>query len=876
MNTSASTLHPVAIAQHLDAIGQVTDRPLPEAGGAERRYCAPMLYRQTRSATHALLLSLALFASSTVHAAPLLTRDGGTLLYGGQPIRLVGYGCYGMLTESAFDYEAFFDELADQHGLNFARIWLNYHWTNDLTPFAGSRGNHDLLTHNQSFYARLDALARYAESKGVILQLTFFDSVMLEGGSTSGNRWINSPYRTANNQQSYCANPGCVEATSGEIWTQVHAPFMTRVVDTLKQRGNILYEIANEPYPGFFGAAFHRAAIDHLHARLSQPDVTGSRLISTNDDSLNNLSDPKVDVVSFHVNDPARANDHASLAKPVIISNDGDVSQSSTSMANSQRVPRIGSYAATAFSDGSVLGHTHLEILDKDIHGASWLSQDYNPRAGNTTAAILNVLDDHVPAPAPIDPDCVASAGSLAVGRTFTLTVDAHSGDEATTQPKSDANDGRNGDNPQFRRHNVARAHNEYWYTSSHQEAGEPSPSAEQWVDYVPDFGALGVGRYQITVRFRDSGNRASYAARYHVLDTRDGDATVAQRQDIGEGYHDIDIGTYFMCGGSFVRVQDPGAASIGFHEMKFTRVDDGAPPPPPPPPPPVDGCNGLGAGSHTAERFAGQASATGDWSSASSAASAPDGAEAQSPNLDSGEVLRVSGWGFCDPAGDEHIDRVQVSVLGRTQYQSGPYDILVALEAVGLQTSWHHTTSGWDNLDVSAARGSWSWADVNALVAEVSLHSHPGGNRDSDVWIDAFRVQVNFTTLTVDAGGTADAAQNDATFSADAAGADAGVEESDAGVALDSGPGGDAQGGADRDLPGDDAAEGTDIEPVKARQSCANDLDCADGEACLDGFCAPDIAVSGGCGCRADNTVAGWLYPALLLAFSCVVRRRR
>ena len=169
---------------------------------------------------------------------------------------------------------------------------------------------------------------------------------------------------------------------------------------------------------------------------------------------------------------------------------------------------------------------------------------------------------------------CDPRAGSLGVGQTYTVDVDAHSGDEDTTQPKTDANDGRSGDNPEFRRHNVARAHNDYWYTSSHQGAGEPDPNGDQWVDYTPDFSTLGIGCYHIVTQYRATDNRATYAAHYQV---RSSEGVVAQIERVqlrgGGEYVDVDMGNHLMCPDSFTRVVDPGGASISFHPTRFTYL---------------------------------------------------------------------------------------------------------------------------------------------------------------------------------------------------------------------------------------------------------------------------------------------------------------
>jgi hypothetical protein len=174
---------------------------------------------------------------------------------------------------------------------------------------------------------------------------------------------------------------------------------------------------------------------------------------------------------------------------------------------------------------------------------------------------------------------CAPAPGILDEGETFMLEVDGHTGDEATTEPKTDANDGANGDNPQFRRHNVARAHIDYWYTSSYQEAGEPDPDGEQWVDYTPDFTLLGVGCYHIVARYRATESRATYAALYQI---RNADGLVVQLervQERGSGeYRDEDLGHHVMCPDSYVRIEDPGASSITFNQMQFTYVGESCP----------------------------------------------------------------------------------------------------------------------------------------------------------------------------------------------------------------------------------------------------------------------------------------------------------
>ncbi len=175
-----------------------------------------------------------------------------------------------------------------------------------------------------------------------------------------------------------------------------------------------------------------------------------------------------------------------------------------------------------------------------------------------------------VPAEAP------CASGTSKVGDVYTIAVDGHTGDEATTEPKTDANDGKNGDIPAFRRTNVARAHTfgqSYWYTSKHVDtAGEPNPSGPQHVDYAPPLARLGAGRWAITMYYRQGDNRAPYPAVYEVHHA--GGTTMINRdQRVGSDYTGFSLGTFDLGCAGYVRVKDTGSESISFGHMEMKYV---------------------------------------------------------------------------------------------------------------------------------------------------------------------------------------------------------------------------------------------------------------------------------------------------------------
>lgn len=175
------------------------------------------------------------------------------------------------------------------------------------------------------------------------------------------------------------------------------------------------------------------------------------------------------------------------------------------------------------------------------------------------------------------------SPRALNIGDTYVLLADGFTGDEATTQPKTDANDGLNGDSPYYRRNNVARAHLDYWYTSAYQEPGEPNPSGPQWVDYKPPLTILGPGKYKITAQYRNTSARATYDVPYIVTKADGTTTTIYKNQSQGTDTVTFDLGEFDLGTTGWVRVQDPGSSSITFNKMRFnylgpTVIDTDAP----------------------------------------------------------------------------------------------------------------------------------------------------------------------------------------------------------------------------------------------------------------------------------------------------------
>jgi len=353
------------------------------------------------------------------------------LRYGGNPIRLIAYGAYGIISEKDFDLSNFLNILYNNK-INFVRIWINYHWTNSMSPF--SKGEkYNLNLHSELYFIRLKNFVREAEQKGIIVQVNLFDACAFNGGNRD---WGNNPYNQSQNVNGFISDSysnsrkKIFNQIAGPVW-DVNKKLIDKVTMTLKDFGNVIYEVMNEPAYNhtMFDQNFHMAVIQTIRENLK--GGIGSKVISVNlyiHSDISWANRPEIDVVSFHVK-PNEVNFCKKLYlpnKPIIISNDGDFSQinSMQTMDNhkgldiKKREQRTIDFINNIFSNDTI-GYYHFEFLDKGLYGKSWRTEDYNPSLNNVEPSILNILKSHIP----INPDiCVPPhSGDWIVNNSCTL-----------------------------------------------------------------------------------------------------------------------------------------------------------------------------------------------------------------------------------------------------------------------------------------------------------------------------------------------------------------------------------------------------------------------------------------------------------------------
>ena len=203
----------------------------------------------------------------------------------------------------AFDFNAYLD-LLGRHDHNFIRLWSRHvSWYHDYgddgelhaTPLAWPRtgpGNaldgkpkFDLSRLDESYFRRLRARVAAARDRGVYV------GVMLFGGHYEcRGGWRGNPFNAANNVNQINGDPnadgeGLETQTLGlpEI-TRLQEAYVRKVIETVNDLDNVLYEISNESDGSSKAWQYHLVDFIHKHeATLPKRHPVGMTALYDND-----------------------------------------------------------------------------------------------------------------------------------------------------------------------------------------------------------------------------------------------------------------------------------------------------------------------------------------------------------------------------------------------------------------------------------------------------------------------------------------------------------------------------------------------------------------------------------------------------------------
>ncbi|MDY7093309.1 MAG: cellulase family glycosylhydrolase [Acidobacteriota bacterium] len=215
--------------------------------------------------SHTILDKINTSCASDLAAYKTLSHSGNQLLWDNEPVTLVGFSSMGAVVGLNFDVEGYLDML-EAHRVNLTRVWAVEQWTalafrkpgaphesNGMTPFDGTLSTGwDLSQANTAFFQRLQYFVDEAWERGIVVQLTLFDRHGVLNKTLPG-QWPESPYNQANNSNGYFAAGPTNKAPTNFLSFgttgagALHRSFVLDVVNALKTRKNVLYEVMNEP-----------------------------------------------------------------------------------------------------------------------------------------------------------------------------------------------------------------------------------------------------------------------------------------------------------------------------------------------------------------------------------------------------------------------------------------------------------------------------------------------------------------------------------------------------------------------------------------------------------------------------------------------------
>lgn len=243
-------------------------------------------------------------------------------LWQGRPTVLIGSGeHYGALINLDFDYRRYFDTLAadgmmltrvfsgtyvePQGAFNIARNTLApapgrfiSPWArSDQDGYANGGNKFDLQRWDESYFARLRALAAYAATRGVVIEFTLFCPMYED------TQWSLSPMNARNNVN------GLGDVNRLDAFTldkhggllPIQDALTRRLVTELNAMDNVMFEIMNEPYTRAVPLDWQRHIAEvavETERRLPKKHLISQNV--ANKSGLVAAAHPSVSVFNFH------------------------------------------------------------------------------------------------------------------------------------------------------------------------------------------------------------------------------------------------------------------------------------------------------------------------------------------------------------------------------------------------------------------------------------------------------------------------------------------------------------------------------------------------------------------------------------------------
>jgi hypothetical protein len=207
------------------------------------------------------------------------------------------------------DYTAYLAFMRQRHH-TFMRMWMNENGintdTHDPMPWArDSSGKYNLTQLNQAYFDRMRSRIIEAGNKGIYVSVMLFNGWSLYDHSY-GNPWPVHPFNINNNVNNINGDPNN-DNSGAETHTlalpeilAIQRDYVHKVIDTVNDLDNVLYEIANEDTPASYDWQYEmiHAIKDYEAAKPKQHPVGMTSIEPWSSPSNTKLLDSPADWIS--------------------------------------------------------------------------------------------------------------------------------------------------------------------------------------------------------------------------------------------------------------------------------------------------------------------------------------------------------------------------------------------------------------------------------------------------------------------------------------------------------------------------------------------------------------------------------------------------
>lgn len=172
--------------------------------------------------------------------------------------------------QADLDYTAYLQRL-EAYNHNFIRMWTWEHapvppqqgqWPDAPSRYerSGPEGDFsgqprfDLTKLNQEYFDRLRSRVQAAQNRGIYVSVMLFQGGSIEAKGEPVNPWVGHPFNVKNNVNGIDGDPNHdgegkeVHTLKIPAVTRVQEAYVRKVIDTLNDLDNVLYEISNESH----------------------------------------------------------------------------------------------------------------------------------------------------------------------------------------------------------------------------------------------------------------------------------------------------------------------------------------------------------------------------------------------------------------------------------------------------------------------------------------------------------------------------------------------------------------------------------------------------------------------------------------------------